>query len=136
MIEKILKILVNIIIKTVLFYFYLFLVTLYLLPDLHGVFVIGVPIYVVVITTMLWRAIARVQFFEVSSLRKSLTIHTVIYFQDLWTWSKLCTCAGGFLFSLSDLIIGIDRFKYNIDYAQASIPFTTLFPNFKKVKQK
>lgn len=88
-------------------YFLGTIVTLYLLPDLHGVFIVGVPIYVLVITTMLWRAIARVQFFE-----------------DLWTWSKLCTCAGGFLFSLSDLIIGIDRFKYNIDYAQVLIMST------------
>ncbi|CAG9856748.1 unnamed protein product [Phyllotreta striolata] len=83
------------------------LVVLYLLPDLYGVFVVGVPIYVFVIATMLWRAIARVQFFE-----------------DLWTWSKLCTCAGSILFALSDFLIGIDRFKYKIEYSQALIMST------------
>ncbi|KAJ8922522.1 hypothetical protein NQ315_007552 [Exocentrus adspersus] len=91
----------------IILYFLGTMVALYLLPDLHGVFIVGVPIYILVIITMLWRAIARVQFFE-----------------DLWTWSKLCTCAGGILFSLSDLVIGIDRFKYKIDYAQALIMST------------
>ncbi|KAJ8931916.1 hypothetical protein NQ314_015114 [Rhamnusium bicolor] len=46
-------------------YFLASMVVLYLLPDLHSIFVVGVPIYILVITTMLWRAIARVQFFEV-----------------------------------------------------------------------
>nr|CAH7754355.1 unnamed protein product [Callosobruchus chinensis] len=41
------------------------LVVIYLLPDLPGIFLIGVPVYIFVITTMLWRAIARVQFFEI-----------------------------------------------------------------------
>lgn len=83
------------------------MVVLYLLPGLHGVFVFGVPIYIFVIATMLWRAIARVQFFE-----------------DLWTWSKLCTCAGSILFALSDLLIGIDRFKHKIEYSQVLIMST------------
>uniref|UniRef100_A0A6P7GKQ3 lysoplasmalogenase n=1 Tax=Diabrotica virgifera virgifera TaxID=50390 RepID=A0A6P7GKQ3_DIAVI len=83
------------------------MVVFYLLPDLYGVFSFGVPIYIFIITTMLWRAIARVQFFE-----------------DLWTWSKLCTCAGGILFALSDLLIGIDRFKFNIEYAQVLVMST------------
>ncbi|XP_050507414.1 lysoplasmalogenase-like protein TMEM86A isoform X2 [Diabrotica virgifera virgifera] len=83
------------------------MVVFYLLPDLYGVFSFGVPIYIFIITTMLWRAIARVQLFE-----------------DLWTWSKLCTCAGGILFALSDLLIGIDRFKFNIEYAQVLVMST------------
>ncbi|KAJ8944771.1 hypothetical protein NQ318_003639 [Aromia moschata] len=88
-------------------YFLATLVVIYLLPDLHDVFIVGVPIYILAITTMLWRAIARVQFFE-----------------DLWTWSKLCTCAGGILFTLSDLLIGIDRFKYSIEYSQVLVMST------------
>ncbi|KAG5885908.1 hypothetical protein JTB14_012155 [Gonioctena quinquepunctata] len=82
-------------------------VLFYLLPDLFGVFIFGVPIYIFVITTMLWRAIARVQFFE-----------------DLWTWSKLGTCAGSMLFALSDVILAIDRFKYDIDYVQVLVMST------------
>lgn len=83
------------------------MVVLYLLPDLYGVITLGVPIYIFVITTMLWRAIARVQFFE-----------------DLWTWSKLCTCAGSILFAFSDLLIAIDRFKFKIDYIQVLVMST------------
>ncbi|CAH1159772.1 unnamed protein product [Phaedon cochleariae] len=83
------------------------MVVLDFMPGLHGVLIFGVPIYIFVITTMLWRATARVQFFE-----------------DLWTWSKLCTCAGSMLFALSDLIIGVDKFKYNIEYAQVLVMST------------
>lgn len=59
-----------------------FAVVLYLFPGLHGIFLFGVPIYIFVISTMLWRAIARVQFFEVS------IIATIIIFTffDYWTF--------------------------------------------------
>jgi hypothetical protein len=37
-----------------------------LMPGLHGILVAGVPVYSVLLMTMIWRATARVQFFEVS----------------------------------------------------------------------
>lgn len=37
-----------------------------LMPGLKGVLAIGVPIYTVLLITMAWRAISRVQFFEVN----------------------------------------------------------------------
>ncbi|XP_018326371.1 lysoplasmalogenase-like protein TMEM86A [Agrilus planipennis] len=80
---------------------------MYIMPDLHGIFIPGIIIYSYILTTMVWRAIARVQFFE-----------------DLWTWSKLCTCAGGISFAISDFLIGVDHFKYNIEYAQVLIMAT------------
>ncbi|XP_008191792.1 radial spoke head 14 homolog [Tribolium castaneum] len=79
----------------------------YLMSGLHGILVPGVIIYTFILTTMMWRAIARVQFFE-----------------DLWTWSKLCSCVGGILFVLSDLILGLDRFKFSVDYSQALVMST------------
>lgn len=36
------------------------------MPGLKGVLAIGVPIYTVLLTTMAWRAISRVQFFGVN----------------------------------------------------------------------
>lgn len=46
-----------------------FLVIHALMPGLNGVLAIGVPIYTVLLTTMSWRAISRVQFFEVNSYK-------------------------------------------------------------------
>lgn len=35
------------------------------MPGLNGILVIGVPVYTVLLTTMAWRAISRVQFYKV-----------------------------------------------------------------------
>lgn len=43
-----------------------FLAINYFLPVLNGVLLPGVPIYSVILAVMVWRAIARVQFFEAS----------------------------------------------------------------------
>lgn len=53
---------------------------------------------------MVWRAVARVQLFE-----------------DLWTWTKLCSCGGGILFALSDFCIGFNMFVSPIPYANMLI---------------
>ncbi|KAJ3659139.1 hypothetical protein Zmor_010844 [Zophobas morio] len=79
----------------------------YLMPGLHGILVPGVIIYTLILTTMMWRAIARAQVSE-----------------DLWTWSKLSSCAGCILFGVSDLILGIDRFRQPVDYSQVLIMST------------
>ena len=50
---------------------------------------------------MVWRAVARVQLF-----------------QELWTWTKLCSCAGGILFALSDTVIGFNEFHTKVPYSQ------------------
>ncbi|CAH0560432.1 unnamed protein product [Brassicogethes aeneus] len=76
----------------------------YLLPGLNGVLAICVPIYTTIITVMTWRSIARVQFFE-----------------DLWTWSKLCSCVGAIFFAVSDTILAIDKFRHNFEYAQVLV---------------
>lgn len=81
--------------------------TLYFLPDVDGILRLGVPIYNVVLMTMVWRAGARVQFSE-----------------DLWTWSKLCTCAGAISFAISDFFVGINWFKGSMDHVQLIIMAT------------
>ncbi|KDR13993.1 hypothetical protein L798_12166, partial [Zootermopsis nevadensis] len=72
-----------------------------LMPGLHGILAAGVPVYGVLLMTMIWRATARVQFF-----------------QELWTWTKLCSCAGGIVFAVSDILIGFHRFHRPIPHAQ------------------
>lgn len=78
-----------------------------LMPGLSGVLTIGVPAYTILLTTMAWRAIARVQFFE-----------------ELWTWTKMCSCAGGICFVISDALIGFHYFHSPIPYPQVLIMAT------------
>uniref|UniRef100_A0A1B6LWI5 lysoplasmalogenase n=1 Tax=Graphocephala atropunctata TaxID=36148 RepID=A0A1B6LWI5_9HEMI len=78
-----------------------------LLPGLSGVLAVGVPLYSFLLVTTVWRAIARVQFFE-----------------ELWTWTKLCSCAGGIMWAVSDALIGFHHFHHPIPYSQALIMVT------------
>ncbi|XP_069686369.1 lysoplasmalogenase TMEM86A isoform X2 [Periplaneta americana] len=78
-----------------------------LMPGLQKVLVAGVPLYSILLMTMVWRAMARVQFFE-----------------ELWTWTKLCSCAGGILFAVSDALIGFHHFHIPIPHSQALIMIT------------
>lgn len=83
------------------------LVSYILMPGLDGILAIGVPLYTVLLSTMAWRAIARVQFFD-----------------DLWTWTKLCSCIGSICFLISDCLLGLNYFYSPIPYAQISIMLT------------
>lgn len=76
----------------------------YLLPGLHGVMVYLTLLYVLLIVLMGWRAIARVQFFD-----------------DLWTWTKLCSCFGSICFIVSDTVIAIDKFLSPMTYSHQVI---------------
>ncbi|CAG2104166.1 unnamed protein product [Medioppia subpectinata] len=62
-------------------------------PNLKGTMSLAVPIYNVLLLVMVWRAVSRVQLFE-----------------DLWTWTKLCSCFGGILFAISDTALGLREF--------------------------
>ncbi|KAK6191886.1 lysoplasmalogenase-like protein TMEM86A [Patella vulgata] len=66
-----------------------------------------VGLYVALISTMAWRSVARVQFFD-----------------DLWTWTKLCGCAGAILFMISDLTIAIDKFVTPVPFSHVIIMST------------
>ena len=65
------------------------------------------PLYLTLICIMGWRAVARVQFFD-----------------DLWTWTKLCGCAGAIFFMISDLLIAVDNFVTKVPYSHQLIMFT------------
>lgn len=69
--------------------------------------VVSVPVYTFLLMFMVWRAVSRVQLFN-----------------DLWTWTKLCSCGGGILFALSDLILGLNKFVSPIPYANMLIMLT------------
>jgi len=80
---------------------------LFLMPGLNGILAVGVPVYSFLLMTMIWRATARVQFFE-----------------ELWTWTKLCSCAGGIAFGISDNLIAFHQFYTSLPYAQVLIMTT------------
>ncbi|XP_023226961.1 lysoplasmalogenase-like protein TMEM86A [Centruroides sculpturatus] len=69
-------------------------------PGMSGLYSVLVPVYIYLLMLMVWRAVARVQLFE-----------------DLWTWTKLCSCGGGILFALSDSLIGITMFYTPVPHA-------------------
>lgn len=78
-----------------------------LYPNLEGSMVAMLGIYQGLLTLMVWRAIARVQLFE-----------------ELWTWTKLCSCAGGIMFAISDALIGFHHFHSAVPYNQAVVMVT------------
>ncbi|RXG72631.1 Lysoplasmalogenase-like protein TMEM86A, partial [Armadillidium vulgare] len=78
-----------------------------LMPYVNGALSVGVPLYAIVLMTMVWRAVARVQLFD-----------------ELWTWTKLCSCIGGILFAISDTCIGFNEFYAKIPYSQVIIMTT------------
>lgn len=78
-----------------------------LYPFLEGPMVFLTGFYVALISFMAWRAAARVQIFN-----------------DLWTWTKLCGCAGALCFMISDTTIALNKFVSPIPYAQVIIMVT------------
>lgn len=80
---------------------------LLVLPKLNGVMHLAGPIYLLLITTMVWRAIAPVHLFH-----------------DLWKWTELCRCAGSIMFFISDMTIAINTFLTPVPYGQAIIMTT------------
>jgi len=54
------------------------------MPGLHGVLAVGVPLYSVLLMTMIWRATARVQFFEASIVVCSIVSVVTAYKLGYW----------------------------------------------------
>jgi uncharacterized membrane protein YhhN len=79
----------------------------YLQSYLTGLMMYLAPFYITLICTMAWRAMARVQFYD-----------------DLWTWTKLCGCAGAVCFLVSDLVIAINMFAFSVPFAHTIIMLT------------
>lgn len=79
----------------------------FLSTNIEGIMSYLVALYITLICTMAWRAVARVQFFD-----------------DLWTWSKLCGCFGSIFFLISDLTIAVDKFCFPVPFAHQIIMLT------------
>ncbi|XP_044735579.1 lysoplasmalogenase-like protein TMEM86A [Chrysoperla carnea] len=78
-----------------------------LLRELEGLLLIFVPAYSLLLTTTTWRGIAKVQLFE-----------------ELWTWTKLCSCIGGISFLISDTILAFNSFYAPIPYGDELVMST------------
>ncbi|XP_045481115.1 lysoplasmalogenase-like protein TMEM86A isoform X3 [Harmonia axyridis] len=79
---------------------------IYLFPGIQGIVLsFGVPVYIIILGIMMWRALAQLNSMKV----------------DIKNWNKLCSSLGGTLFVLSDLILGINVFRYKVNYAQTLI---------------
>ncbi|XP_017778608.1 PREDICTED: lysoplasmalogenase-like protein TMEM86A isoform X2 [Nicrophorus vespilloides] len=85
---------------------------LYLMPGLTGILIPGVPIYSIILNTMMWRAVSRM------NNGKPITS------------TKILTAIGAVCFVVSDLIIGLDRFKFKIPYDQELIMSTYYVAQF------
>ncbi|CAL1532688.1 unnamed protein product [Lymnaea stagnalis] len=79
----------------------------YLQYYLKGMMVYLAPFYITLICTMGWRAVARVQIYD-----------------DLWTWTKLCGCAGALCFLISDLVIAVNMFAFSVPFAHQIVMLT------------
>jgi len=75
------------------------LIYAYVYPGLSGSMTYLAFIYVLLICFTVWRAIARVQFFN-----------------DLWTWTKLCACLGSLCFLVSDFTLAVSLFRHPVPY--------------------
>ena len=78
-----------------------------LLPGFMGVMKLVGFIYTVLIMTMLWRAIARVRLYN-----------------NMWTWTSMCSCLGAIAFVISDTLIAFNRFRFSIGGAEVLIMVT------------
>ncbi|ELU03827.1 hypothetical protein CAPTEDRAFT_223328 [Capitella teleta] len=78
-----------------------------ILPGLEGPMVWMAGLYVALICTMAWRAIARVKFLN-----------------DGWTWTGLCSSGGSVLFLMSDFVIAVNRFRFDVPYSHQLIMAT------------
>ncbi|XP_076273449.1 lysoplasmalogenase TMEM86A-like [Rhynchophorus ferrugineus] len=80
------------------------LATLSLYSGLTHVYLIGVPLYIFLLTLLCWRSAAKIQ--------------------NNWTWIQILTCVGSFSFGISDFLIGIDKFLHPVPYAKILIMTT------------
>lgn len=76
-------------------------------PGLKGILIPGVFIYVLILGSMGWRAIASVDILK-----------------SIWSWTSLAGCIGANVFIISDLIIGVDKFVYPVPMARLIIMST------------
>lgn len=76
----------------------------YTLTTVLGPLHVLVPLYIMLIFTMAWRAGARVG--------------------KLSSWTKQCSCAGALLFCISDFTIAVNKFTHPVPYSHTIIMST------------
>jgi len=76
-----------------------------LVPEVEAPLNIGVFVYGVILTTMLWRSVARAESFD----------------QFTTSWSKFFSCVGGVLFVISDSFLGFNHFYTPLPYSQVIV---------------
>jgi len=75
----------------------------YLLPNMPWPMCVYTVAYMTLISTMVWRALARVEWTDEWTWTK-------------WTWTELCSSCGAILFMISDLLIGVHKFVSPLPY--------------------
>lgn len=80
-------------------------------PNLNGILAIAVPVYIVIIGIMVWRAITGLQAQLLSD-------------DGLWRWTKLCACLGALSFGISDAVIGFNMFYFPVPYSRVIVMTT------------
>lgn len=86
------------------------LMSILLVPVLDDIALkVGVPIYSILLLSMLWRSLARLQHFN-----KNLK----------WSWTKIGCSVGALMFVISDTVLSFDMFMYDIPYSYPVIMIT------------
>ena len=82
----------------------------YIYTGLAGVLVYAGAAYCILIWFMAWRAVSRLRLID-----------------DIWTWTKLCSCVGALFFVTSDFIISVNKFLYPVPYEHQLVMGTYYF---------
>jgi hypothetical protein len=68
-----------------------------------------VPVYMLLLVSMLWRAVSRLQLFN----------------KDVqWTWTKMCCSIGALLFVISDSALSFDLFVFKLPFSHPIVMST------------
>jgi len=80
------------------------------LPNLNNYLLkLLVPVYMILLFSMCWRAVSRLQIFDPNI--------------D-WTWPKLCCSLGALSFVISDSVLSFDLFIHEVPYSHPIIMLT------------
>lgn len=92
---------------------------------------VAVPIYMLLLLSMLWRAVARLDLFSMSTSQQQTTESSTITSPSLsstvsneWSWTKKCCSVGALFFVISDSILSFDLFICDIPYSHPMIMLT------------
>ncbi|KAK2728042.1 lysoplasmalogenase TMEM86A-like isoform X1 [Artemia franciscana] len=88
----------------VILYFFVFIIISILVTGLDDIFIVAVPAYALLLTTMAWRATAR-------------------YLTSPSRW-RLISALGSVLFLLSDAVLGVNKFLTPIPYGEFIVMMT------------